>query len=215
MMRLCGSIVVLLALGSVAEAQYSQPPPPPGYGPPGYGPPPPGYYTAPPPPPVGVVRDGFTVGFSLGLGSIVDGDCDTCESADGVAVDLHLGGMLTPRLALLLDLSTVVHTDEEQFGEDYSLMHSITAVALQYWVSDRVWLRAGLGVGRLTARYQDQEVESDPGGAFVGAAGFEIMQRQSFTLDLQAGLAIVGYGTEDQEQVTLMNFGLSLGLNWY
>ena len=222
MNRTLALAAVLLAIPSVAGAQYAQPPPggpPPGYGqpppPPGYGPPP-GYYAPPPPPapPPGVHRQGFTFGIALGLGSI-SADCDGCESLNGVAAELHLGGMLTPRLALMLDSSAIAHIEDDGFYETRTMMSSMTAIALQYFVSDRFWLKGGLGFGRLTEETDTVRFESDPGGGALFAAGYEISQSHTFAVDLQARAAFVGYGESASEQLTVGNFSVLIGVNWY
>lgn len=129
---LVSALLLTSATAAVAQPAASPPPPPPGYG------------YAPPPPSFGVVRrEGFLIGFSLGGGAFSLADCDDCESMDGVALDLHLGGMLTPRLALMFDGSGVAHSLEG----GGSLVHVIDTVAAQYWVHPRVWLKGGLGFG--------------------------------------------------------------------
>src|SRR5436190_7129834 len=95
-------VAVLVVTPTIALAQPGAAPPPPP--PPGGG----GYYAAPTAP-VGIQRRGFVIGFSLGGGTMNCGDCPDDSALSGVALDLHLGGMLTPQLALMFDGWGVAH----------------------------------------------------------------------------------------------------------
>ena len=83
-----------------------------------------------PPQPV-LQRHGFLIGFSVGAGTML-ADCEDCESLNGIGADFHVGGMIAPRLGLMLDTSLVSHPDE---GVTFS--NIVNAIAAQYWVSPR------------------------------------------------------------------------------
>jgi len=194
---------LLLALGAPAALAQpgGAPPPPP---PPGYGPPPP--YGPPPAPPPGIQRQGFIVGFSIGGGAMMV-NCDGCDSQSGVAFDLHLGGMINPTLAIVWDGSGVAHTES-----NFTLVNAINTVALQYWATPQLWVKGGVGIGRLSVSDENGQTiaQSDTAGAAMGAVGFEVMQGQSFALDLSLRVVPVFYDGD-----TVTNTALNIGFNWY
>jgi hypothetical protein len=192
----------VLAIGvGTAAAQYGpggHPPPPP----PGYGPPP--AHHAPPPP--GIHRSGFIIGFSLGGGSMIP-DCSECDSLNGPAFAIHLGGMVAPNLALMWDGSGVAKHDEYI---DATLVNAVNTFAVQYWPTSMVWIKGGIGFGRLTLSSRSDRLESDTKPAVLAAAGVEVLQTRSFALDLSVRLVPVFY-----DDFTLTNASLNLGFNWY
>jgi hypothetical protein len=197
------SFIAYLALlvPAVAAAQpgaYAPPPPPP---------PPPGYYAQPVAAPAPPARRGFLIGFSLGGGSIT---CEECtDSLDGVAVDIHLGGMVTPRLALMFDGMGVAHSFEEGGG---TLIHVVDTFAAQYWVTPRFWIKGGIGIGRLSVNDADGEevAASETGSAAMFGIGYELMSSRTFALDLQLRGAVAHYDEGDIQMGSL-----NLGFNWY
>lgn len=191
-----GSILGVLLLAGTAQAQYRYAPPP--------GPPP------PPPPSQGVVRQGFLWGIGLGAGSI-GVSCNGCtkENLGGISAEFHVGGMLTPTLALLFDGSIVIHP----YPDGSSLSHEFNAAMLRGFLGDRFWVQGGLGLGRASI--------SDPSGNLTAetklgvgvelAGGWEFLQSGNFTVDAQARVTAAAY--PDQTDIT--NVDLAVGLNWY
>jgi hypothetical protein len=152
-------------------------------------------------------RSGFLIGFSLGTGEMQQADCEDCDPLDGVALDIHLGGMITPRLALMFDGSAVSH----QLG-DGALTQAVDTVALQYWVTPRLWIKGGVGVAQMSVSDEDGETveESETGRGALAAIGYELVQSRTFALDLQARVAAGEYS-----DVTITNGSVLLGFNWY
>lgn len=195
-----------------------QPPPPPGgYPPPPpgpYQPPAPGYPLAPPPyapppaEPPGIHRSGFIFGFSLGAGSIGCSDCGSSDTLSGVSLELHLGGMLTPRVALMFDGSGVVHT----FEGGGSLTHVVDTVAVQVWAVDRLWFKAGVGIGQLSVSENESSstLRSDTRAAAMLAVGVELFQGRSSALDLQLRGAATSFS-----DATITNGSFLIGYSWY
>jgi hypothetical protein len=86
-------------------------------------------------------RSGFTILAELGAG--VQHDDYYAESAGGLAgLNLGLGAFLTRDLALMFRFSGTTAS----FGP-YSQVSGVAGPMVQYWLSDRVNLRAGGGVG--------------------------------------------------------------------
>lgn len=185
------------AIGAAQPGAYGPPPPPP---------PPPGYYAQPVAAPVETARRGFLFGFSLGGGSM---SCDDCnDSLSGVALDIHLGGMVTPQLALMFDGMGVAHA----FEEGGSLVNVVNTFAAQYWVTPQFWIKGGLGFGRISLNDEDgEEIEaSETGTAAMGAVGFELLSSRTFALDLQLRGAVTHY-----DDIDIQMGSLNVGVNWY
>jgi hypothetical protein len=180
----------LLGDASSAQAQYGYPPPP---------------------PPRGFYRSGLLLGFGLGGGSISAEACAVCGG--GFSGEFHIGGMVNPRLALMGDFWGVFHA-WNLAGYSGTTAHSISSFALQYWVTPIVWLKGGMGIGRM------QLIDESSGGvtfgdetglALMGGAGVEVVQVANFALDLHLRLGHGFYsGGGDVNTVAFM-----VGLNWY
>lgn len=208
-----GAALAVLLAPRPGHAQPGAPPPPPPHGGGGgyYGG---GYYVPPPP-----ERDGFTIGFGIGLGGMNSDsnltecfDCDVDPIAAGI--DFHIGGMINPRMALLFEFWG--HAQQIDEAGVNVLSQSLAMGAIQYWTSPRLWLKGGLGFASLDVSYDDgyiyDEAEIDSGLAILGAIGYELVHSHSFALDLQLRLASAGYEGIDET----VNVGMiGIGFNWY
>ena len=193
---------------------------------PGYGAPPPrgGYYSQPAPQLAGGFHDRtgrMALGFSLGLGGMQVGDNDvSCASCDYDPIagefDFHIGGMLSPRFALLFEVQANSQTVEDNGYGATSLVQATAMVAGQYWLSPQLWLKGGVGAASLSYSYDDgyqsDSQDIDEGAAFMGAIGYEVLSARTFSIDLQGRLIAGSYEGIDQ-QVTAGSLGL--GFNWY
>ena len=210
-------VALLTLLGSISVAQAQYAPPPQGYAPP------PSYYPPPPPPPRGVYRSGLVYGFSLGLGSISFSGCgDVCGVA-GMG-EFHIGGMIGPRLALEGDFWGGVHAFSDSVLGDGETFNGIYSLALQYWLTDIIWVKGGLGLGNVQISAScddfgdDCNFDDETGFAFMLAAGIEIVQSYNFALDLQLRYGNVVYKTADdgsQGDGDTNMFAFMVGFNWY
>jgi hypothetical protein len=174
---------------SAAHAQYGAPRP---------------YYGAPPPP-RGVYRSGLTFGGSLGVGIISSDGCGDLCGGSGM-IEGHIGGMLNPRLALMGDFWGAAHRWNDIYGSG-TTYQGIYAIALQYWVTDILWLKGGAGFAQLEV----SGLPDESGPAILGAIGVEVVQAYNFTLDLQLRL---GHGFYDTGP-DVNNVGFMVGVNWY
>lgn len=201
--------IVVLASGSAAQAQYQAPPPPPGY----YAPPPSYGYPPPPPPPryryrYGVYREGLIFGAALGFGQNDATDCGP-ECGGAIAFEFHIGGMVTPQLALVGDFW---FNDHPIANSDASMVHSIYTFAIQYWPIDKLWLKGGIGGGNVDITSNSAgDISGENGLAIMGAGGVEIVQAGNFALDLQLR---VGHGFYSQGG-DVTSWAIMLGTNWY
>ena len=187
------------------------------YGGPGYGP-------APQPVPGGFHnRAGrLTWGFSLGLGGMHDNgsgitQCTNCDyNPVAFEADGHIGGMLSPRFALLFEVQANGQTvsQGDLTNGDIVLVQTALMVAGQYWVTPQLWLKGGLGFSDLQAQDNSNGATLDfgGGGAVMAGAGYELMSARNFALDLQARI-IEGTYNSGNDHITSGTIGL--GLNWY
>ncbi len=192
---------------------------------PGYGPPPPqGYYSQPAPATAGGFHDRtgrMALGFSVGLGGMQVGDDDvTCASCDYEPIagefDFHIGGMLSPRFALLFEVQGNAQTVEENNYGATSLVQATAMVAGQYWLTPQLWVKGGIGAASLSYSYDDgyeaQSENIDEGMAIMGGVGYEVLSARNFSIDLQGRLVSGSYESFDQS-VTAGTVGV--GFNWY
>ena len=149
-----------------------------------------------------IERKGFIFGLGVGGGKIT---CEDCESMSGPAVEIHLGGMLTDKMALVWDSSGVVR---EENGVTVS--SAVAAPAVQYWVSPRVWVKGGVGAGRLVASVNNVTSSSEWGLGFLGGLGVELVQKKRFAIDLQAR-----FTTAKIEGERINNVFALVGFNFY
>jgi hypothetical protein len=201
-------VVLLTVLGSVSIAEAQ------GYPPPYYPPPP------PPPPPHGMYRGGLVYGFSAGVGAVHSSNCgDAC----GVAglLEGHLGGMINPRTALMLEIWGADHPWSSG-GSSFETINSFFTGAAQYWVNDILWIKGGLGVAELRETFSDyysygyytSAVSDITGFALFGAAGVEVLQSYNFALDIQLRIGN-GFYSDHGTSFSVQNYALMVGFNWY
>jgi len=198
-------IVVGAVLGAApaAEAQYARP-----Y----YYPPPP----PPPPPPRGVYRSGLIVGGAVGLGGFWYSDCaDICGFA--LSGELHIGGMVAPRLALMGDFWASGHYfSNDAYNIDGETYNGIYTLAAQYWLTDNLWVKGGLGFGHLTVTSYYYGTVDDSAFAFMLAGGVEIFQAYNYAMDLQlryGNATYTGAGTDSAGDTSMLT--VMIGFNWY
>ena len=149
-----------------------------------------------------IERTVFIIGLGAGGGSM---SCDGCAGTSGIAVQFHVGGMLTEKIALVLDSSGVTR------DEDGATLSSVVAgPAVQFFVSPRVWIKGGVGGGLLQASYENVSVTSDAGLGFMGGLGVEVLQKKKFAIDLQFRFTTASIEGERNNSF----FGL-VGFNFY
>ena len=145
-------------------------------------------------------RNGFIWGFSVGGGSL---SCDGCETESGVAVGVHGGGMIDPKLAVLFDGQGVGIS--EQNGS--TTVFVVDSLALRYWAAERLWVQGGVGIGSIdNSRFG----KTQNGLGFMAGAAFELTKGDDFILDLQGR-----FGTASIDGQRLNSVSAHLGFNWY
>jgi len=159
-------------------------------------------------------------GVSVGVGGMHDGgsgitNCD--QSCDynplAVEVDGHLGGMLSPRFALMAELQVNAQTVHSDFiNGDTVLSQSALMIAGQFWLTPQLWIKGGLGFAHLDAQDDYTQYDFGGGGALMAGIGFEVLSARFFAVDLQARIIEGTYhGLDDN----ITSGTLGVGLNWY
>lgn len=165
-------------------------------------------------------------GASVGLGGMSDrgGDiqCSGCTystvSGEG---DLHLGGFLGPRFALMGEVQVNAQTlSSSRFtGQTSTLVQSALMLAGQFWITPQLWIKGGIGFANIqvdTSYYgdgiTDATTQPENGGAIMGAVGYEILSAPYFSIDLMGRVINASYKGIDNN-VTGATIGI--GISWY
>lgn len=165
------------------------------------------------------VRSSIILGGGLGLGGMsfsVDGEEEV--SYDATGLQLNFGGMVMPRLALGIDLTVLFARDEpEDGGEDLRVFERAIGVWGRYWIIPRLWLEAGIASVRAGASSDFAEYPTYDGAQIHGAAGFEILHRPHWAIDVSLRLAAAGYGDESDVGGTFssQSAALLVGFAWF
>lgn len=168
-------------------------------------------------------RKGFVFGASYGTGYSIFKFPDNEQRELGFALDVKLGYMIKPDIALLLTTNVSIY-DYSGFGRDRKRDFGILAPSIQYWLNDKIWLLGGIGLGGDNPVFWDidfENVDNDPletkyfnGLGFVTAVGYEIYRRKNMVLDLKSKISY--RNVEMQEGKTNgVSFALLLGINFY
>jgi hypothetical protein len=187
--------VLALAISSVANAQ--------GYGPPR------GYYGPP-----GIQRYGLVFGGSIGPGVMNFSDCHNCDSLGTLAVQLEIGGMVAPNVALLFDWTGHFHPDH-----DGTLSANLFTGDIRFFFARILWIQGGIGVGSLSFDnnfgYDNVDIGWGVGG--LGAIGVELLQTRRMALDLQLRLSAIHISNDSQAlgSYTVEDGAIMIGLHWY
>jgi hypothetical protein len=149
-------------------------------------------------------REGFFIGFGIGGGSL---GCDGCDGRQsGAAGYLKLGGALRPNILLAGEWSA--WTKEE---DDARLTHGVLAAIVQFYpaAQNGFFLKAGVGVSRLTASAAGLSASDDTFGVTAGL-GYDIRLGTNFSLSPYAS-----FGWGDQEIASFNQVQLGLGVTWH
>lgn len=189
--------LIALGWGRTASAQPAQPP-------------------GPPPPPPPSERASVLLGVGIGPGSfaVQVGSEEPEEYDESFGYELRFGGMITPRLALGVELFGLSQNTDDGDGELTVYQRNIGAW-IRWWVMRRLWLQGGLHSARLGANGDFDDVQY-PGVGVSAAVGFEIFHRRSWSLD--AALRLSGSGFSDDalsEDIQTNSIALAVAFNWF
>lgn len=210
MITRCLTALALVCFSSgYAVAQPSPPPPPPG--PNGAGGP--GPWTTPP---ETTVRSGLMFGVGVGVGSLV-ADCDDCsDTFEAGGIDARIGYMITPRLAIMLDVWGMAHR------EDFlTVYQNINTIAARWWVTPALWLQGG--VGNANAGYEwdgifvNVEDRTEKTAGVMFGFGYEFHVKPHFAIDVSFRYGTGFYDTTVGNDYVIEGHSaqLGVGFNWF
>jgi hypothetical protein len=178
---------------------------------------------------------GLYGGAAIGRGSL-DISCADCAARpaldDALSVSAFAGYRLLPRVAVFGEYWLTRWSDRSGpwFGDSqvHDLSQQTISAGTQVWVTDRLWLRAQLGVGRhasdidyrdvpsasFAAAGQKMQPTSDRshGAATVLGAGFEWARTRTFAASIELRAARTRPDSQSREVTT---GSLSLGAAWF
>ena len=98
---------------------------------------------------------------------------------------------------------------------------SMYLLAMQHWLTSRLWLKAGLGFSTVGTRRPVQDDSDDVehlnnGIAVVGAAGFEVLQAGVYALDVQFRVGSGLYPRNSNNNGGVLTTGVvAVGNTWH
>ena len=160
-------------------------------------------------------RKGFLIGTSIGLGNSSPDQCLGCDT--GLAFDLRVGVMLKPRLGLLAWGGTVATAAD--ILSAFTSAHTGGFAALQYWPSERFWLRAGGGVADVSRAGPGFDYSTTHAAGIFGV-GFEINPRNKVVVelalqDLLSGNSPARFAAEPAQKSTVNSLMFTVGATFY
>lgn len=167
-------------------------------------------------------RKGFVFGTSLG-GAITSLEFpDKSQNETDLAINLKVGYMLNPNLAILLTSNISIY-DYSGFGRDRKRDFGVLAPSVQYWMNDKLWLLGGIGMGGDNPVFWDiknpdtdpLETKYYPGLGLIGSVGYEIYQsKNNFTVDIKARTMYRKVNLQEGN-TTGFSYGILIGINFY
>jgi len=171
-------------------------------------------------------RDGFTIGFGVGLGSagISCSGCTTDRENAGSGY-LRIGGAVRPNLILAGELEGWDKSFDDQGTTDHVTIGFVTGTALWYpEATGGFYVKGGLGVGSIEDEVKDPtftvKLESS-GLAISFGLGYDYRVGKNFSLTPYASyVSTVGAkakvnGSSTGEKLNANLFQVGLGFTWH
>ncbi|HEX4452654.1 MAG TPA: outer membrane beta-barrel protein [Kofleriaceae bacterium] len=154
---------------------------------------------------VGASIDGGDMGCETKSGE----DCGGQKAAGGFTG--HLGGMLTPRLALMGEVWAMGASQNNVTNTQV-----MANLAIRGWATRRLWLQGGVGFARSKVSFDagDGVMASDESAtvpAFMAAIGVELIHSHEFGLDLEARTGTGFY----EGDARIYNGAIGVGASWF
>ena len=160
-------------------------------------------------------RDGVTLGGALMFGHLGcktsdGGDCNGDGVAEAGGLNLRAGVMVSPRLAIALDLAAMTHREDR-----IKTTQAMAAVTARGWVAPQIWLEGGLGMARASAEYDltiaNVKSETDTVPGFLVGVGVEVVSAPKFAIDVGLRAATSFY----KDDIQLYNVALTVGASFF
>ena len=168
-----------------------------------------------------IIRKGFVFGSSIGAAeSSLKFPANTKNLFD-LALDLKIGYMLNPNLALLIT-SNVSTYDYVGVGRARKRDFGVLAPTIQYWTSDKLWISGGIGMAGDAPVFYDlknpdtntDETKYYNGIGFVTSVGYEILKSKKKIIDIKGRLTYRDVNISEGN-TTGFSFAVLLGINFY
>ncbi|MCA0131733.1 hypothetical protein [Winogradskyella alexanderae] len=163
-------------------------------------------------------REGFIFEFVVGGGLISIEDSagiQTFDKSQGTFVfpDLKFGYMLNDRFAITASLPGNIYEFQDNDRNFGGFIPSV-----QYWVKDRWWIHAGIGLAiDSPALYDIKDNVNDDwnfGCAVMASTGYEIYKKKNFALNVQSKLVLGRSSLEGDAHRDAVIFNIGLGFSW-
>lgn len=160
-------------------------------------------------------RDGVTLGGALMFGHLGcktsdGGDCNGDGVAEAGGLNLRAGIMVSPRLAIALDLAAMTHREDR-----IKTTQAMAAVTARGWLAPQIWLEGGLGMARASAEYDlsiaNVVSETDTVPGFLVGVGVEVLSAPKFAIDVGLRAATSFY----KDDIQLYNVALTVGASFF
>jgi len=152
------------------------------------------------------------LGGSLGLAGLHYHFSDGSSASDDPAAgySLRLGFGIAPRLLFLIEANGAVASVSEA-GYGLSFDQTIYDLGLQVFLTRKLFVRGGVGLGNIRAWYDGYYGDvSKTGFAMTGSVGLELLQGYNWSFEL-AGQAIAGFYSGEN----WTSYALNLGFNFF
>jgi len=138
-------------------------------------------------------RKGFIFGASLGASSIQlnTNNLPAYSEISASFPNFKIGSMISKRTAIVVNLPGTIYKYKDGGRERDRGFEGIIP-SVQFWVKNRWWTMAGIGIGLDAPAFYDIETEQERkfyfGSSFLVSSGCEVYQKNKFAIDLQARL---------------------------
>lgn len=169
-----------------------------------------------------IQRKGLVFGSSLGITNTSLKFPNKSENFSNLGLDLKIGYMINPKLAILLTSNVSIY-DYSGFGRDRKRDFGVVSPSVQYWLSNKLWLLGGIGIGGDNPVFWDiRDPDADPletkyfsGLGVVTSIGYELFQlNRNLVVDIKARVLYRKVNLLEGS-TTGFSYGLLLGINFY
>ena len=161
----------------------------------------------PPPPPRSPIDRPFTIGGGGGWGGLQFKDSQgNIQTTGAGSFTFRLGIGLRPGLLLMWDMEGAV---ADNGTTTYRQVANLAA--LQLFLTNRLFLKGGVGVAQVTQQGQGTTGNGDLGGAAMGGIGYEVFQGYHWSLDVEAAVTGARYSrvSESWTNWSLVNIAIN------
>lgn len=160
-------------------------------------------------------RTGWTIGLAGGMADLhtyPEKQDEILASGNGIEFDV---GRAINQRALALATAQLVHVG--------GTTHAIYGAGLEYYFTQRIWARGGLGVANYKADAGPAAPDGTGGtpkidrwsaGGFAGV-GVEWLQTRTLAFDGQIAWTGSSYPNKTRGDISALNVSLMLGVRWY